>query len=390
MLSAGLALLRGARPTVSGAAAALALAIIGAMIGSAARAEPIRGAGSTLAAPIIGKWATTYKAARADGGDFFTLDWTVDYEPVGSLAGLMRLAQPELDFAATDVPVQADDLARNGQQQFPIVMGGIAVVANLDGLPEQGLRLSGPVIADIYLGKIKSWSDPAIRVLNPNIALPDLAISVIHRQDGSGSTYVFTEFLSSTSEDWKTKPGADTLIDWPLGTGAEGTQALLRAVAASKGAIAYAEYGQVLRAGLPFAAVQNKSGKFVKPDPQGVQAAATSVALGGKRPTSSPPSPIAAEMVRTRSARRCSPLSRSRGVRNIAIAACMIFSGSPSRKVPATPPHSAMCRCRKRSLARSNSIGQGNCRSETDPNESCLAQQLNFIPRRRGDLLGTA
>ncbi|RWO43893.1 MAG: phosphate ABC transporter substrate-binding protein PstS [Mesorhizobium sp.] len=280
MLSAGLALSRGARPTVSGAAAALALAIIGAMIGSAARAEPIRGAGSTLAAPIIGKWATTYKAARADGGDFFTLDWTVDYEPVGSLAGLMRLAQPELDFAATDVPVPADDLARNGQQQFPIVMGGIAVVANLDGLPEQGLRLSGPVIADIYLGKIKSWSDPAIRVLNPDIALPDLAISVIHRQDGSGSTYVFTEFLSSTSEDWKTKLGADTLIDWPLGTGAEGTQALLRAVAASKGAIAYAEYGQVLRAGLPFAAVQNKSGKFVKPDPQGVQAAATSVAWG--------------------------------------------------------------------------------------------------------------
>ncbi len=280
MLSAGLALLRGARPTVSGAAAALALAIIGAMIGSAARAEPIRGAGSTLAAPIIGKWATTYKTARADGGDFFTLDWTVDYEPVGSLAGLMRLAQPELDFAATDVPVPPDDLANNGQQQFPIVMGGIAVVANLDGLPEQGLRLSGPVIADIYLGKIKFWSDPAIRALNPDIALPDLAISVIHRQDGSGSTYVFTEFLSSTSEDWKTKLGADTLIDWPLGTGAEGTQALLRAVAASKGAIAYAEYGQVFRAGLPFAAVQNKSGKFVTPEPEGVQAAAASIVWG--------------------------------------------------------------------------------------------------------------
>ena len=280
MLSAGLALLRGARPTVSGAAAALALAIIGAMIGSAARAEPIRGAGSTLAAPIIGKWATTYKTARADGGDFFTLDWTVDYEPVGSLAGLMRLAQPELDFAATDVPVPPDDLASNGQQQFPIVMGGIAVVANLDDLPEQGLRLSGPVIADIYLGKIKFWSDPAIRALNPDIALPDLAISVIHRQDGSGSTYVFTEFLSSTSEDWKTKLGTDTLIDWPLGTGAKGTQALLRAVAASKGAIAYAEYGQVFRAGLPFAAVQNKSGKFVTPEPEGVQAAAASIVWG--------------------------------------------------------------------------------------------------------------
>lgn len=246
--------------------------------GSAAQAEPIRGAGSTLAAPIIAKWAKAYKNARADGGDFFTLDWTVDYEPVGSLAGLMRLNQPELDFAATDVPVPPADLARNGQKQFPIVMGGIAVVTNLEGLPEGGLRLSGPVLADIYLGVIKTWSDPAIQALNPGIALPDLAISVFHRKDGSGSTHVFTEFLSSGSEAWKTRFGADTLIAWPLGTGAEGTQALIRAVAATKGAIAYAEYGQALRAGLPVAAVANRSGNFVRPGPEGVQAAAASVA----------------------------------------------------------------------------------------------------------------
>jgi phosphate transport system substrate-binding protein len=258
-----------------GGAIAVAVAL---MTAPAAHAEPIRGAGSTLAAPIVAKWAATYKNARADGGDFFTLDWTVDYEPVGSLAGLMRLNQPDLDFAATDVPVPPAELAKNGQKQFPIVMGGIAVVANLDSLPEGGLRLSGPVLADIFLGKIKSWSDPAIKALNPDIALPELAISVVHRQDGSGSTYVFTQFLSSSSEEWKTKLGTDTLIKWPLGAGAEGTQALLRVVTATKGAIAYAEYGQVLRAGLPFAAVQNKSGKFVKPDKEGVQAAATSIA----------------------------------------------------------------------------------------------------------------
>ncbi len=258
----------------------LAAAMVFALIGSAAQAEPIRGAGSTFAAPVIAKWATAYKNARADGGDFFTLDWTVDYEPVGSLAGLMRLKQPELDFAATDVPVPPADLARNGQKQFPIVMGGIAVITNLDGLPEGGLRLSGPVLADIYLGTIKTWSDPAIQALNPGVALPDLAISVVHRQDGSGSTHVFTEFLSANSEPWKAKFGADALIEWPLGTGAKGTQALIRAVAATKGAIAYAEYGQALRAGLPIAAVRNKSGNFVKPSPEGVQAAAASVAWG--------------------------------------------------------------------------------------------------------------
>lgn len=263
--------------TIAGLGGAIAVAVAS-MMAPAAYAEPIRGAGSTLAAPIIAKWATAYKNARADGGDFFTLDWTVDYEPVGSLAGMMRLRQPELDFAATDVPVPPAELAKNGQKQFPIVMGGIAVVVNLEGLPEGGLRLSGPVLADIYLGKIKSWSDPAITALNAGAALPDLAISAVHRQDGSGSTYVFTEFLSSTSEEWKTKLGADTLIEWPLGTGAEGTQALIRAVTATKGAIAYAEYGQVVRAGLPFAAVQNKAGNFVKPEPEGVQAAATSIA----------------------------------------------------------------------------------------------------------------
>ncbi len=258
----------------------LAAAMVFALIGSAVQAEPIRGAGSTFAAPVVAKWATAYKNARADGGDFFTLDWTVDYEPVGSLAGLMRLKQPELDFAATDVPVPPADLARNGQKQFPIVMGAIAVVTNLDGLPEGGLRLSGPVLADIYLGTVKTWSDPAIQALNPGVALPDLAISVVHRQDGSGSTHVFTEFLSANSEPWKTKFGADTLIEWPLGTGAKGTQALILAVAATKGAIAYAEYGQALRAGLPIAAVRNKSGNFVKPGPEGVQAAAASVAWG--------------------------------------------------------------------------------------------------------------
>ncbi len=256
---------------------ALAVVVAATAVVASAQAEPIRGAGSTFAAPVIAKWARLYKDARADGGDYFTLDWTVDYEPIGSLAGVMRLQQPEMDFAATDVPVPPAELAKAGREQFPIVMGGVAVVANLDGVTPGSLRLTGPVLADIFRGTVKSWSDPAIKVLNPDLTLPDLEISVVHRKDGSGSTFVFTSYLSAVSEAWKAAHGADTLITWPTGTGAEGTQALIQAVQTRKGAISYAEYGQVERAGLPYAAIANKAGTFAKPDPAGVQAAASGV-----------------------------------------------------------------------------------------------------------------
>lgn len=269
--------LRGPWAKVSGLGGAVAVAAA-LMVAPAAYAEPIRGAGSTLAAPIIAKWATAYENARADGGDYVSPDWKVDYEIVGSLAGVLRLDQPEMDFAVTDAPVNAAELKKDGRQQFPIVMGAIAVVINLDGVGTGSLRLTGPVLADIYLGKIQSWSDPAIKAANPDLTLPDLKISVLHRKDGSGSTFVFTEYLSAVSKEWKTKYGADTLISWPLGADAEGTQNLIRAVHDTKGAIAYAESGQAQRANLSYALIENKAGNFVKPDQDGVQAAATSIA----------------------------------------------------------------------------------------------------------------
>lgn len=244
---------------------------------AAAVAEPIRGAGSTFAGPVVAAWSKLYEAARADGGEFVSPDWTVDYELVGSLGGVMRLDQPEIDFAATDNPLSPNELVTRGRQQFPFVLGSIAVVTNLDGLSSGQLRLSGGVLADIYAGRIQNWSDPAIRALNPGLALPDLRISVQHRRDGSGSTFVFTEFLSASSAEWKARYGADTLIAWPLGTSAEGTGALVRAVRGQKGAIGYVEYGQAVRAGLAFALVQNRAGRFVAPDPAGVQAAAAAI-----------------------------------------------------------------------------------------------------------------
>ncbi|MGK6315689.1 phosphate ABC transporter substrate-binding protein PstS [Neorhizobium sp. DT-125] len=270
------------RPSACSAWCRIAL-MLGAITFSAANAhaEPIRGGGSTFAAPIIHLWSRDYEAMRTDGGDFTSPDWQVDYEPVGSLAGVMRLNQPETDFAATDTPLPAEELKKRGLVQFPIVMGGIVVVANLDNVGAGTLRLSGPVLADIYLGKVTRWSDPTIKALNPDLTLPDAAIEVLHREDGSGSTFTFTSFLSKVSPEWAGKLGAGTLVKWPLGRGEKGTGGLASLTAATKNSIAYLEYGQVLRLGLPFAALQNQSGAFVRPSPETFKAGLETVAWDG-------------------------------------------------------------------------------------------------------------
>lgn len=251
---------------------ALALGAVILLSVHAAHAEPIQGAGSTFAAPIIHLWSRDYEAMRTDGGDFTSPDWRVDYEPVGSLAGIMRLDQPETDFAATDAPLPSDELKKHGYAQFPIVMGGIVVVANLDGVGAGALRLSGPVLADIYLGKVTTWSDPAIKALNPGLVLPDAEIAVLRREDGSGSTLIFTGFLAKVSPEWAEKVGADTLVKWPLGKGEKGTGGLASLAAATKNSISYLEYGQVVRLGLPYATLENQAGTFVQPSPGSFQA----------------------------------------------------------------------------------------------------------------------
>lgn len=240
-------------------------------------AEPIRGAGSTFAAPVLSKWAANYLEVRTDGGDFRSPDWTVDYEPVGSLAGIMRLRQQEMDFAATDAPLPPDQIVKNGYAQFPIVFGGIAVVVNIEGVEPGRLRLTGPLLADIYLGKVQKWSDASITSLNPDLKLPDQDIIVAHRSDGSGSTFVFTQYLETNSSEWRMGYGADTLINWPVGTGAKGSQGIIKAIAATPGSIGYVEYGQVARARLAYALLRNKAGQFVQPSAHSIQAAVDSV-----------------------------------------------------------------------------------------------------------------
>jgi phosphate transport system substrate-binding protein len=247
----------------------LVIVLLAGLVGaSPALAERVQGSGSTFAYPIISAWTKSFLEFRQGGSDFVTDELGVDYEPIGSLGGIMRLAQPEIDFAASDAPLSPEELAKRGLAQFPIVIGGLAAVVNLDGVQSGQLKLTGDVLAQIYLGKITKWNDPAVVGLNPGISLPDLAISVVHRSDGSGSTLTWTSYLSAANPDWKSGPGSDTLIEWPAGTSAEGTSGMLNAVAGSKGSIGYVEHGQAARLGLAVAQLSNGSGAFITPSPE--------------------------------------------------------------------------------------------------------------------------
>lgn len=236
----------------------------------------LTGAGSSFAFPLIGRWTQLYRAVKSDGAEMVPLEIGVDYEPVGSLGGEVRVTQRAVDFGATDRPLSSEELTRTALMQFPFVMGGIVPVVNIEGVAPGQLRLTGPLLADIYLGKVKSWSDPAIAALNPGVKLPDAAINVIWRSDGSGTTFNWTDYLSRASAEWASRIGSNTQVAWPVGTGVERTQGMIGTVGRVKNAIGYVELGQVQRANLAYALVQNKAGNFVKPDAASLQSAAAS------------------------------------------------------------------------------------------------------------------
>lgn len=245
----------------------------------------ITGAGSTFAFPVISQWSRQYREGDTVGGitvfagsglDSPSASTALDYESVGSLAGTQRVRQGAVDFGASDVPLRSDELTKLGLGQFPIVIGGVAVVVNLDGVAPGQLKLTGPLLADIYLGKIDSWSDPAIKTLNPELKLPDAKIAVVRRSDGSGTTYNFTDYLSRVSARWKEKVGADLAVSWPTGAGAKGNTGVAQAVKQTRHAIGYVEYSVALQSKLSFAQLQNQSGRFIAPAPASFQAAAAS------------------------------------------------------------------------------------------------------------------
>ena len=242
--------------TVSAAAAfAMSLAVLGTSLG-AARAESITGAGSTFAQPIYQAWADASKA---------TTGVSLNYQGVGSGAGQKLVTQRTVDFGASDAPMAADKLASAKLIQFPTVMGAVDIAVNLPGVGSDSLRLTGPVLAAIYLGTITNWNDPAIAKLNPGLTLPSLAIAPVYRADGSGTTYVFTSYLSKVSADFKGKVGADKAVSWPAGTGAKGTAGVAGAVRNTTGSLGYVESAYATLNHLTTTQLQTHDGQFVKP-----------------------------------------------------------------------------------------------------------------------------
>src|SRR5215218_9475699 len=211
----------------------LALALGLAAVTAPAQAADISGAGATFPYPLYAKWADAYKKETGIG---------LNYQSIGSGGGIKQIQAKTVTFGATDAPLKGPELDKHGLVQFPMVMGGIVPVVNLDGVQPGGLTLDGPTLAKIFLGEIKTWNDPALQKLNPDAKLPSSAIAVVHRSDGSGTTFNFTDYLSKVSPEWKSKVGANTSVEWPVGIGAKGNEGVANNVAKTKGAIGYVEY----------------------------------------------------------------------------------------------------------------------------------------------------
>jgi phosphate transport system substrate-binding protein len=232
------------------------------------------GSGSTLVQPLMQRWGQVFSAVQGDGGDSFSVGAGLDYEPIGSLGGISRAIQRAVEFGASDVPLPAAELDRFGLAQFPIAFAGIAIVTNIQGVPTRTLRLDGATLARIYLGEITRWSDPAIRALNPGTTLPDVPIAVVHRSDGSGTTYNVARFLTAQHSGWRERVGVDQVLRWPTGTGVEGSRRLAERVQATQNAIGYVEAGQAASRNLAVALIRNAAGQFAAPTEAGLRALA--------------------------------------------------------------------------------------------------------------------
>ena len=242
-----------------------ALALAFAVLSGAATAGDISGAGATCPYPVYAKWADVYKKETGIG---------LNYQSIGSGGGIKQVKARTVTFGASDQPLKAEDLQASGLIQWPQVIGGIVPVVNLDGGAPGDLTLDGPTIAKIFLGEITKWDDPAIKKLNPKIKLPSQAILVVRRSDGSGTTFNFTNYLSKISEDWKTKVGENSAVEWPVGIGAKGNEGVANNVANTKGAIGYVEYAYAKQNKLTHTKMVNKEGKVVAPSMESFQAAA--------------------------------------------------------------------------------------------------------------------
>jgi phosphate transport system substrate-binding protein len=247
--------------------AALAGALAGTLTLAAAPvlAADISGAGATFPYPIYAKWADAYKKETGNG---------LNYQSIGSGGGIKQIQAKTVTFGATDMPLKGEQLEKDGLVQWPMVVGGNVPVVNIDGIKPGELVLDGPALADIYLGKIKSWDDAALKKLNPDAKLPSQAIVVVRRSDGSGTTFIWTDYLSKVSAEWKSKVGASTAVEWPVGIGAKGNEGVANNVQQTKGAIGYVEFAYAKQNKMSHTKVINKAGKAVEPGLASFQAAA--------------------------------------------------------------------------------------------------------------------
>ncbi|HEV2559716.1 MAG TPA: phosphate ABC transporter substrate-binding protein PstS [Microvirga sp.] len=244
---------------------ALAAGLMVASIATSASAAEITGAGATFPFPIYAKWAEAYKKETGN---------SLNYQSIGSSGGIRQIRAKTVDFGATDAPLKGEELQKDGFVQFPTVMGGVVPVINIQGVETRQLKLTGEMLADIYAGRISKWNDAKIAGINQGVKLPDATITPVYRSDGSGTTNVFTTYLSQVSEPWKSGPGVGASIQWPVGQGGKGNEGVAALVKQVPNSIGYVEYAYAKQNNIPYAQLQNKNGKFVSPDDKTFQAAA--------------------------------------------------------------------------------------------------------------------
>ena len=234
-------------------------------VSSMAFAQDITGAGATFPAPLYAKWAEAYN--KASGA-------RINYQSVGSGAGLKQIRSKTVDFGASDMPLKDDELAKDGLVQFPTVIGGVVPVVNIKGIQPGQIKLTGQALGDIYLGKVTKWNDPSLAALNPGVPLPDAAISVVRRADGSGTSFIFTNYLSKVNAEWKDKVGEGTAVNWPTGAGGKGNEGVSSYVQRLPNSIGYVEYAYAKQNKMSYVQLKNKDGNFVSPDDANFKAAA--------------------------------------------------------------------------------------------------------------------
>ncbi len=232
---------------------------------TAVLAQDVTGAGASFPAPLYAKWADAYN--KATGA-------RINYQSVGSGAGLRQIRGKTVDFGASDAPLTDEELAKDGLVQFPTVIGGVVPVVNIAGIAPGQIKLSGQVLGDIYLGKITKWNDSAVTALNPGVSLPDAQIQVVRRADGSGTSFIFTNYLSKVNAEWKSKVGEGTAVNWPIGAGGKGNEGVAAFVGRLPNSIGYVEYAYVKQNKMTYALLRNKDGNFVGPDDVNFKAAA--------------------------------------------------------------------------------------------------------------------